>query len=207
MTRAVAVVVDTGHAFVLINYQTGRTELHASMPVDQEGTMVRLAKRPRSWGTEETCAVLHPQRRSGLAWRLLCVPAIAVTAAVQFAGPRHSRMRRLVAVACLGRALPPARAHQARAAVGAVRSVSAHLPGRWACLEQSVAAAFLLFLAGRRAEWRHGVASDPVRLHAWIIGPDGRPVSEGPDIEAFTPVLTPDGPVEPTQSSEPEITP
>ncbi|WP_240801398.1 lasso peptide biosynthesis B2 protein [Streptomyces sp. A1136] len=41
-------------------------------------------------------------------------------------------------------------------------------PARWACLEQSTAGTLLPDAAGRRAEWRHGIAADPVRLHAWI---------------------------------------
>lgn len=207
MNGLATVVVDTGHAFVLIDYRTGRTELHASIPAEHRGPVIRPVQRFRSWGTEETSAVLSPKPKGGLGWRLLCLPAIAVTALMLYIGPHSSRMRRLIALACLGRALPPARTHHACAAVAAVRAISAYLPGRWACLEQSVAAAFLLALAGRRAEWRHGVASDPVRLHAWIIGPDGSPVGEGPDIDAFTPVLTPEGSVGSAQGPEPEMTP
>ncbi|WP_285731981.1 lasso peptide biosynthesis B2 protein [Nocardiopsis sp. ATB16-24] len=207
MTAPATIVVHTGHAFVLVDYRTGRAELHASMPAEHSDPVVDLARRPRSWGTEENSAVLSPLPACGLMWRLLCVPAIAVTAVVLHTGPRRFRMRRLVALARLGRALPPAPVRHVRAAVAAVHATSAFLPGRWACLEQSVAAAFLLALAGRRAEWCHGVASDPVRLHAWIVDPDGRPVGEGPDINAFTPVLTPDGPAGPTQDTEPETTP
>lgn len=199
-------MIDTGHAFVLIDYRTGRTELHSSMPAEHDGPVVRLDHRRRSWGTEEASTVLASQPARGLVWRVLCIPAIAATAAVLYCGPRRRRMRWLIALARLGRGLSPARTQHVHAAVTAVRAVSTNLPGRWACLEQSVAAALLLALVGRRAEWRHGVASDPVRLHAWIVGPDGRPVGEGPDIAAFTAVLTPDGLATPVRGFETEKT-
>jgi hypothetical protein len=38
------------------------------------------------------------------------------------------------------------------------------VPARIACLEESVAAMVALALAGRQADWRHGIASDPVRM-------------------------------------------
>lgn len=65
---------------------------------------------------------------------------------------------------------------------------------RWACLEESTAAAVLLAISGRRAEWRHGVATDPIRLHAWIADPEGQPVEEPADTALYTPTYTPDGP-------------
>ncbi|MFI5616818.1 lasso peptide biosynthesis B2 protein [Streptomyces sp. NPDC051567] len=65
---------------------------------------------------------------------------------------------------------------------------------RWACLEQSVAAALLLAVTGVRGEWRHGVAGDPVRLHAWIVDRNGCPVDEPPDTALYAVTYTPDGP-------------
>ncbi|MBZ6173360.1 lasso peptide biosynthesis B2 protein [Streptomyces olivaceus] len=88
----------------------------------------------------------------------------------------------------------PATVSQARYAVLAVRWAARLLPMRWACLEDSTAAAFLLSTARRRAEWRHGVALDPVRLHAWIVGPNGEPVEEPTDTALYTATFTPDGP-------------
>ncbi|MGX2994356.1 lasso peptide biosynthesis B2 protein [Streptomyces sp. JNUCC 64] len=85
-------------------------------------------------------------------------------------------------------------------AVRAVRWAAWVMPMRWACLEDSVAAALLLAVTRRRAEWRHGVATDPVRLHAWITGPDGEPVEESADIAFYTATYTPDGPA--TQGPE-----
>jgi hypothetical protein len=57
-----------------------------------------------------------------------------------------------------------------------------------ACLEESVAAMVALSLAGRRADWRHGIASDPVRMHAWIEAA-GQPVGEPASVSAYTPLI------------------
>jgi hypothetical protein len=60
------------------------------------------------------------------------------------------------------------------------------LPWRVACWEEAAAATVTLRWAGYRAAFRHGVAIDPVRLHAWIeVG--GRPVAESDDITDYTP--------------------
>ncbi|MGH3905753.1 MAG: lasso peptide biosynthesis B2 protein [Pseudonocardiaceae bacterium] len=55
----------------------------------------------------------------------------------------------------------------------------------------------MLAAAGRRAEWRHGVATDPVRLHAWIADHTGAPVEEPADTALYTATCTPDGPGQP----------
>ncbi|MFH8555420.1 lasso peptide biosynthesis B2 protein [Streptomyces celluloflavus] len=99
-----------------------------------------------------------------------------------------------VRLACTGRNLPPATAGQSRYAVCAVRRASRVMPMRWACMEDSTAAALLLAVARRRAEWRHDIATDPVRLHAWIAGPEGEAVEEPADTVLYTPTYTPDGP-------------
>ncbi|GAA3047471.1 hypothetical protein GCM10020000_29510 [Streptomyces olivoverticillatus] len=101
----------------------------------------------------------------------------------------------MIRLASYGRALPPADRTQAEHAVRAVRRMSSVIPARWACLEQSTAASLLLSAAGRRAEWRHGVAADPWRLHAWIADRAGQPVDEPADTALCTPTYTPDGPV------------
>lgn len=195
MTSAPMVAVDTGHAWVLIDYRTGHTELHVHQPEKNRRQVIVHLERPSpSWGTAETAAVLPSVSGEGLFWRMLCLPVFAVIAVVLAVGPRKGRLRRLVALACSGRQLRPAPIVRVRAALNAVRSVSAYLPGRWACLEQSVATALLLALSGKRAEWRHGLATDPVRLHAWIADSSGRPVDEGPDIDAYTSIHTTDGP-------------
>lgn len=195
LTPPSTIAVDTGHAWVLIDYRTGRTELHATLPDNRSlRPTIRLKKQVHSWGTGETAAVLPRSHRRRLLWRLLCLPAVVMVAMVLFLGPRNGRLGRLVTLACLGRRLPPAPTGHVRAALDSIRYVSTCLPGRWACLEQSVATAFLITLTGRRAEWRHGLATDPVRLHAWLADGEGRPVGEGPDIGAYTPIHTTDGP-------------
>jgi len=62
-------------------------------------------------------------------------------------------------------------------------------------MEESTSAAVLLVLTRRRAEWQHGVAVDPARLHAWINDPDGNAVEEPADTALYSATYTPDGPV------------
>ncbi|MFF7008310.1 lasso peptide biosynthesis protein [Streptomyces fimicarius] len=38
--------------------------------------------------------------------------------------------------------------------------------------------------------WCHGIAADPVRLHAWVQTVDGASVAEPPSTLAYTPALT-----------------
>lgn len=196
MSGVRTVAALTAHACVLIDYDTGRTELRpASAEAAAMGTtVVRLDEAAPSWGTIEVPAVLPGRAPVPLWWRVGAVPAVLLTAAAKGLGHRRRRFSRLVRLACCGRSLAPATHRQARYAVRAVRWASRVIPGRWACLEQSTAAAVLLAAAGRRAEWRHGVATDPVRLHAWIADPKGAPVEEPADTALYTPTYTPDGP-------------
>nr|AJD77027.1 hypothetical protein [Streptomyces sp. ZJ306] len=84
----------------------------------------------------------------------------------------------------------PATEAEATAAVQAVRRAGWYSPGRTACLEESAAALLLLAAQGRRAQWCHGVAPDPVRLHAWVQTVDGATVAEPGSTGAYTPVPT-----------------
>ncbi|QES59021.1 lasso peptide biosynthesis B2 protein [Streptomyces venezuelae] len=147
-----------------------------------------------SWGTIESAAALTRPARAPWTWRLAALPVLLATAAAGAVGRHGGRFRRLVRLGCIGRALPLASPEQAQAAVRAVRWASRIVPARWACLEQSSAAALLLALAGVRGEWRHGIAGDPVRLHAWIVDWQGRPVEEPPDTALYAVTYTPDGP-------------
>ena len=45
-----------------------------------------------------------------------------------------------------------------------------------------------LAVTGRRAGWCHGIAADPIRLHAWLAL-DGHPVGEPTSTLRFTPVI------------------
>lgn len=81
-----------------------------------------------------------------------------------------------------------ASADEAEAALRAVRWTAQFVPARMACLEESVAASVALALAGRHADWRHGIASDPVRMHAWIEA-RGRAVGEPAETSCYTPLI------------------
>ncbi|MFZ4236537.1 lasso peptide biosynthesis B2 protein [Streptomyces murinus] len=196
MSRTNIVTALAAHVCVLIDYDTGHTELRPAVPEAAAlgTTVVPLQNAAPSWGTVEVSAVLPSSVRVSLRWRVGAVSALLVTMAAWAPGHHDKRFSRLVRLACSGRALPPATTEQARYAVCAVRWISRLVPARWACLEQSTAAAVLLAMAGRRAEWRHGVATDPVRLHAWIADAEGNPVEEPQDTALYTTTYTPDGP-------------
>ncbi|MBU3863574.1 lasso peptide biosynthesis B2 protein [Streptomyces sp. 4503] len=189
-----SVVALTPHACVTIDYDTGRTELRPLSGQPPAGTVVQVAAAVPTWGTTDAPATLPRWAPVPLRWRLAALPAVLLTTAVRTCGPRRRRFRRLVRLACCGRYFTPATTRQVHYAVRATRWASRAIPTRWACLEQSAAAAVLLALAGRRGEWRHGVATDPIRLHAWLVNRYGRPVEEPPDTSLYTPTHTPDGP-------------
>ncbi|WP_431047127.1 lasso peptide biosynthesis B2 protein [Streptomyces sp. P1-3] len=208
MNSANTVSVTTANAEVTIDYRTGSTQLRPLTPGSAPagaGSVVRHDGPAISWGTFEVSAVLPTPDPVPLRWRIGAVPAVALTAAVMLIGPQRGRFARMVRLACAGRALPAANDQQAVYAVRAMRRAAAVIPASWACLEQSTAAAVLLALAGRRAEWRHGVATDPVRLHAWIADSAGHPVEEPADTALYTPTYTPDGP-SPANQQGPEGT-
>jgi hypothetical protein len=84
---------------------------------------------------------------------------------------RHERTIRRLTTLLEGIALLPIRAAtlgEAERGVIHIRRMGRWFPGRVACLEESVAATVALALLGRSVTWCHGVASDPVRLHAWV---------------------------------------
>lgn len=84
----------------------------------------------------------------------------------------------------------PATHDQAQAAVLAVRRVAGTHAARTACLEESAAAVLLLATRRLSATWCHGVAPDPVRLHAWVQTDNGVPAAEPPSTLAYTAALT-----------------
>ncbi|TRV75609.1 lasso peptide biosynthesis B2 protein [Streptomyces sp. 130] len=196
MSRSEKVVVLLPAVCVAIDYRTGRTRLHTGRPdaLPADAVVVDHQEEAPSWGTTEVSAVLMPSPTAPWAWRLIALPALLATAAAGAAGPRSGKFHRLIRLACAGRSLPEAGELEVRNAVRAVRWASRAMPARWACLEQSTAAALLLAAIGRRAEWRHGVAGDPVRLHAWIVDQQGRSVEEPPDTALYGVTYTPDGP-------------
>ncbi|MFE2410806.1 lasso peptide biosynthesis B2 protein [Kitasatospora sp. NPDC059408] len=155
---------------------------------------VREAQAPKaSWGGDEFRAGLTPLPPVPRVQTLAAAAALAVVHAVKAAGPEHEAMGRvlkLVHSAGTTRRRTPATAGEAELAVHAARSAGWYSPGRTNCLEESAAAMLLLQLAGRAAVWRHGVAPDPIRLHAWIETVDGTPVAESTSVGLFTAILS-----------------
>lgn len=145
-----------------------------------------------SWGVQETRAgrarVPEVPRRS------LASAAIALGIALlaEHCGQRNLAMARLIGLVhkAMTRATRPATGGEALCAVHAVRRAGAFLPGRLACLEESVAVVLMLAASCLRVTWCHGVAGDPVRLHAWVQTSDGQPVAEPPSTLRYTTLLT-----------------
>jgi hypothetical protein len=188
------VTVLTDNASVTVDYRTGRIELRPGTCRTAPHPTLRHVRGGPSWGTSETLAVLPDAGSAPARWRAAALPVLIVVVGVRVIGPRRGRFARLVELGCYGRSRRPATREQAVHAVRAVRWAARLVPARWGCLEQSVAAALLLACAGRRAEWRHGMATDPIRLHAWIADSAGRPVEEPDETCLYTPICTPDGP-------------
>ncbi|WP_208112988.1 lasso peptide biosynthesis B2 protein [Actinorugispora endophytica] len=110
------------------------------------------------------------------------------TLAVQRAGAKTASMARLTALvgAVNRRRRIPASPGEVLDAVHAVRRVALASPFRVACLEESVAAVIILAMLGKNARWCHGVAADPIRLHAWVETPDGDAAAEPPSTRRYT---------------------
>ncbi|MFE3073489.1 lasso peptide biosynthesis B2 protein [Streptomyces sp. NPDC059247] len=175
--------MDFGHVLVIIDYRTGR--VRCQVPGRSPNP---VAVPAASWGSTE-----HPAgiERPGGAWPLSAALALAGIFAVERAGSRATAMHRVTAVirAAASTCRRPATPGQARAAVLAVRRAAWLSPGRTACLEESAAAVLLLAARGLSVTWCHGIAPDPVRLHAWVQTGDGTPVAEPGSTRAHTPVL------------------
>lgn len=142
-----------------------------------------------SWGSAEHPAGLaHATGRFSTA----AATALVATSFIQRAGPRARAMNRLVSALRTSAASTRRSASLAEAAdaVLAVRRTAWHAPVRTACLEESAAAAFLLATRRLSIVWCHGIAADPVRLHAWVQTVDGDTVAEPPSTLAYTPALT-----------------
>ncbi|MEU3307177.1 lasso peptide biosynthesis B2 protein [Nocardiopsis sp. NPDC006832] len=137
-----------------------------------------------SWGTRDSPAALAPIPRVSLPWYLWGALALFVVliGSLRKHGNVFARTRRLVRRASAG-----ATDHgSAVKAAYAVRKVGRLLPWRVACWEEATATVIALRWSGHRSSFRHGVATDPVRLHAWVeVG--GRPVAESDDITDYTP--------------------
>ncbi|MER6359483.1 lasso peptide biosynthesis B2 protein [Kitasatospora sp. NPDC001527] len=193
----------TGRAGVVVDYRTGRTVLltgdtltrwldalkHSAAPAP-----VPLRDSHVSWGTRESPARLEAVAPPPWAWRLAAAAVVATTLAVRTAGRPDRSFGRLRRLAEAGGHLPFPSARHASLAVRSVRWAARAFPARVACLEESVAASLLLLLGGRGGAWRHGVATDPIRLHAWICDVHGLPVEEPEQTGDCTPINAPTDP-------------
>ncbi|WP_223839045.1 lasso peptide biosynthesis B2 protein [Nocardiopsis deserti] len=169
--RALVALVDTG---VLIQREE---------PCSWERVRRGNPSSP-SWGTRDSPAALAPIPRAPLRWYALGSVALLVVLTRGWGRRRSAfaRTRDLVQRTETGIADYAA----AVQATYAVRKAGRLLPLRVACWEEAAATTVALRWAGYRSTFRHGVATDPVRLHAWVdVG--GRPVAESDDITDYTP--------------------
>ncbi|MFD4021938.1 lasso peptide biosynthesis B2 protein [Streptomyces sp. NPDC058576] len=142
-----------------------------------------------SWGGAEHSAGLI--RATG-PFSATAAVALAATWSVTRVGGKGRAMNRLITAlqASTSATCRPASPAEASEAVLAVRRAAWHAPVRTACLEESAAATFLLSTRRLSVVWCHGIAADPVRLHAWVQTVDGGLVAEPPSTRAYTPALT-----------------
>ncbi|HKR52259.1 MAG TPA: lasso peptide biosynthesis B2 protein [Pseudonocardiaceae bacterium] len=145
-----------------------------------------------SWGVQEVSAGRAPLPRVPRSSLALAVAALGAVLLAEHAGHRKQAMARLIAIlrTATVRTTRPATDAEARRAVHAVRQVGLFLPGRLACLEESVTVVLMLAVSRLRVNWCHGVAADPVRLHAWVETSHGEPVAEPPSTLRYTTLLT-----------------
>lgn len=145
-----------------------------------------------SWGSAEFPAGAQRPSPVRLPRALSAASALVAVFALGHAGRPATAMHRVSRLIASATAMcrRPATPAQAAACVLAVRRAAWHSPTRVACLEESAAAVLLLAARRLHVTWCHGVAADPVRLHAWIQTADGSPVAEPPSTRAYVPVLT-----------------
>ena len=150
------------------------------------------AHAPRaSWGSVEHSAGIERPPAPPEPDATLAVNALNAVAKAA-AGDPAAAMRRITGLiaSIVSPDRPPAGLEQAHEAVLAVRRAGWYRRARSSCLETSAAAAFLIASRSRSITWCHGVAPDPVRLHAWLQTADGHTVAEPESTLSFTPVLT-----------------
>ncbi|MPZ12703.1 MAG: lasso peptide biosynthesis B2 protein, partial [Kiloniellaceae bacterium] len=147
------------------------------------------ATRP-SWGTQEVPAGVRPPHRTVVGLTVLASVAVTSILFVRHVGRRSRSFARIIALLTAATRWPHRHATPAAVehSLDCVRNVASVLPFRVACLEETAAAMLVLALTGRRAGWCHGIAADPIQLHAWIAL-DGRPVAEPASITRYTPLL------------------
>jgi hypothetical protein len=143
-----------------------------------------------SWGTQEVAAALTSTDSCSIPHTLLAATALAVILVVRGAGRRRRAFARLIRLleTVTRRRGRQADRRAAEEALHSVRRVAGVLPARVACLEESAAAVLVLAATGRRAVWCHGVAADPIRLHAWLTA-GSQPVAEPASTDRYTPLI------------------
>ncbi|MDN5917326.1 MAG: lasso peptide biosynthesis B2 protein [Pseudonocardia sp.] len=164
--------------------------LHPARPAAVAPPVVPLPMTGPSWGTQEAPGALPARERVCRSWAPIAALALAAVLIVRAAGRRthaFARLLRLVRTAAwLGRR--PVRDTQVVRVLDCVRVIGRLSPFRTACLEETVAAMLALAVIGRRAGWCHGIAADPIRLHAWL-SLEGCPVGEPISTLRFTPLI------------------
>ncbi|MFD4399756.1 lasso peptide biosynthesis B2 protein [Kitasatospora sp. NPDC058397] len=190
----------TSRAGIVVNYRTGATVLLTGDALSKWLTAVQnspapppvtIAESVPSWGTDENTARLDHLLTPPWAWRTSATACLLITLAVRHLGSPSSKFGRMARLAETGRRLPRARTAHARAAVLSVRWAARAIPARVACLEESTAASLLLAVGRRGGAWRHGIAADPIRLHAWICDAQEEPVEEPERTKRYTPINVP----------------
>ncbi|MFE2375922.1 lasso peptide biosynthesis B2 protein [Streptomyces sp. NPDC059398] len=191
----------TGPVGVVVNYRTGSTVVLTGEPLShwldslKDGDApppVTVRPSESSWGTSEASAHLDAVDLAPWSWRMAATVALAFTLTTRHLGRRRTRFGRLVRLAEMGRTLPPPSRAHASLAVRSVRWAARFFPARVACLEESATAALLLAAGGRGGAWRHGMATDPIRMHAWICDVHGQPVEEPDQTGDYSPINGPE---------------
>lgn len=143
-----------------------------------------------SWGTREVSASILRPGRTAVGTTVLAGVALSSVLVARHVGRRSRSFARIVALLTAVTRWPGRRAEPelVEHALHCVRNVASVLPFRVACLEETAAAMLVLALAGQRARWCHGIAADPIRLHAWIAL-DGHPVAEPASTSRYAPLL------------------
>ena len=144
-----------------------------------------------TFGTEEAQAGWTAPPSTPRRALVLALIGLALTLLIQRCGRQRARMGRTVRLLnwAAGRKAEPASTDEVTHVLNAVRRVGLLVPTRVACLEESTAAVVALSLSGRRATWCHGIAGDPIRLHAWVAL-NGRPVAEPQSTLRYTSLRT-----------------
>ncbi|MBH5337768.1 lasso peptide biosynthesis B2 protein [Streptomyces pactum] len=185
---------------VVVNYRTGTTVVLTgdalsrwleSLEHSQAPAPVTVRPSEISWGTSESSARLETPAPPPWPWRLAATALLLTTLAARHLGRERTRFGRLVRLAEAGRSLPPPTREHASLAVRSVRWVARAFPARVACLEESTTAALLLAVGGRGGAWRHGIATDPIRMHAWICDSHDQPVEEPVQTGDYSPINGP----------------